>query len=105
VKDLQLVLTIKLLHLSCFFYYTGSGTNPEKAGVATKSLKWILSRRDKLKTKVSCRQDMVYAILVLIFYAKIPNNPTYSFLLLLFFFQYIIQLIINNFTKQHTVVE
>jgi hypothetical protein len=55
VKDLQLVLTIKLLHLSCFFYYTGSGTNPEKAGVATKSLKWILSRRDKLKTKVSCR--------------------------------------------------
>jgi hypothetical protein len=46
---------------------------------------------------------MVYAILVLIFYAKIPNNPTYSFLLLLFFFQYIIQLIINNFTIQHIV--
>jgi hypothetical protein len=38
-------------------------------------------------------------------YAKIPNNPTFSYLFLLFFFQYIIQLIINNFTTQHIVEE
>jgi hypothetical protein len=35
--------------------YTGSATNPEQTDSSTKSLKWILPRHGKLKTKVSCR--------------------------------------------------
>jgi hypothetical protein len=49
------------------------------AGSATKSLQWIISPPDKLKTKVPCIQDTAYTILFLFCYAKIPKNLIFYF--------------------------